>query len=196
MPNFMKKEKFDGPAKSISPELKAQIDPARLPRHVAIIMDGNGRWAKKRGLPRVAGHRAGAGAVREVVEAARELGISFLTLYAFSHENWKRPKEEVRALMMLLRRFMREELKEMLHYGIGMKVIGRIDMLPPRLRDEVQGMIEKTAHCTKMTVVLALSYGGRMEIVDAARTLAEKCVAGVLNPSDITEKLLDRKSVV
>ncbi len=189
MPKSMKSEKFDGPAKAIAPALKAQIDPARLPRHVAIIMDGNGRWAKRRGLPRIAGHRAATNAVREVVEASRELGISYLTLYAFSQENWKRPKDEVRGLMTLLRRYMREELKEMLHYGIGMKVIGRIDMLPPRLRDEVQDMIDKTAHCTRMTVVLALSYSGRMEIVDAARKLAEKVKAGELQPSEIDEEV-------
>jgi undecaprenyl diphosphate synthase len=192
MPKFAKREKFDGPAKAIPPLLKAQIDPARLPRHVAVIMDGNGRWAKLRGLPRVAGHRAGANAVREVVEAARELEISYLTLYAFSHENWKRPKQEVSSLMALLRRYMREELKEMLHYEIGVKVIGRLDMLPPKLREELEDMIAKTAHCRKMTVVLALSYGGRMEIVDAARKIAEEYSAGSLSLSDIDEQTFAR----
>ncbi|RJP23605.1 MAG: isoprenyl transferase [Candidatus Abyssobacteria bacterium SURF_5] len=192
MPRLVKKEKLEDPEKRIPASLKAELDPVRLPKHVAIIMDGNGRWAKRRGLPRVAGHRAGARAVREVVEAARELEIRYLTLYAFSHENWKRPKPEIRALMSLLRKFIREELEEMLHHEIGMKVIGRIDMLPPRIRDEVQDMIAKTAHCRKMTVILALSYGGRAEIVDAARSIAEECVAGTLDPSQIDEKTFSR----
>jgi undecaprenyl diphosphate synthase len=152
-------------------------------------MDGNGRWAQKRNLPRVAGHRAGADAVGEVVEAARELEVRYLTLYAFSNENWKRPKREVSALMALLRRFMKDELDEMLHYEIGMRVIGRTDMLPEKVREEVQYTIAKTAHCKKMTVVLALSYGGRTEIVDAARRIAERCKAGELNASDIDEEL-------
>jgi len=193
MPNSIKNEQFSEGENRISPSLKAKIDPARLPRHVAVIMDGNGRWAKQRGLPRVAGHRAGASAVREVVEAGRELGVQYLTLYAFSSENWKRPRHEVRALMALLRKFMRDELKEMLHYGISMKVIGRMDMLPPQIQEEVLEMISKTAHCDKMTVVLALSYGGRMEIVDAARKIAEECVAGKLRPSDIDERALSQR---
>jgi undecaprenyl diphosphate synthase len=193
MPKFAKAHKLDGPEKAIPPALKTQVDSARLPKHVAIIMDGNGRWAKSRGLPRVAGHRAGANSVREVVEAARELGISYLTLYAFSHENWKRPKQEIRALMALLRRFMREELEEMLHYGIGMRVIGRLDMLPPIVRAEIESMIARTKHCDKMTVILALSYGGRMEIVDAARKIAEECKAGKLQPSDVDERLFAQR---
>jgi undecaprenyl diphosphate synthase len=187
-----KKKRFDGPEKPIPADLKAQIDASRLPRHIAIIMDGNGRWAKKRNLPRVAGHRAGANAVREVVEAARELGVRYLTLYTFSNENWKRPKHEIKALMGLLRRYMKEELDEMLHYGIGMKVIGRTEMLPETLQKEIQDTIEKTAHCDKMTVILALSYGGRTEIVDAARAMAERCTAGELVPADIDEELFAR----
>jgi len=185
-----KKKRFEGPEKPIPPMLKAQVDFTRLPKHVAIIMDGNGRWAKKRGLPRVAGHRAGANAVREVVEASRELGIRYLTLYTFSSENWKRPKQEVNALMRLLRRYMQDELEEMLHYGIGMKVMGQIDMLPPNLKVEVRDIMAKTSHCDKMTVVLALSYGGRMEIVDAVRRIAARCLAGSLKVADIDEKLI------
>jgi len=187
--SLKKTERFDGPENPIPPKIKAEIDTGRLPKHVAVIMDGNGRWAKKRNMPRVAGHRAGADAVREVVETARELGIRYLTLYAFSSENWKRPKREVNALMSLLRRFMREELEEMSHYGIGMRVIGRTDMLPPKLLQELQDTISKTAHCEKMTVVLALNYGGRTEIVDAARKIAERCKAGELDPSNIDEEL-------
>lgn len=187
--SLKKTEPFEGPEKPIRPALKAKIDPARLPGHVAIIMDGNGRWAKKRNKPRVAGHRAGADAVREVVEASRELGIRYLTLYTFSNENWKRPKREVSALMNLLRRFMKDEIGEMLHYGIGMRVIGRIDRLPERVRREALETMAKTAHCDKLTVILALSYGGRMEIVDAARKIAERCVAGELRPADLDEKV-------
>jgi undecaprenyl diphosphate synthase len=182
-------DRFDGPEEALDPSLKARIDPENVPKHVAIIMDGNGRWAKKRNLPRVAGHRAGAESVREVVEAARELGVRYLTLYAFSNENWKRPKTEVRALMALLRRFMKDELNEMMHHGIGMKVIGRTDMLPPKVREEVQDTIARTEHCDKMTVVLALSYGGRAEIVDAARKIAERCKSGELDVDDIDEEL-------
>ncbi len=189
MAKILTKKKFDGTEKPIAPEMKAQVDIARVPKHVAIIMDGNGRWAKKRGLPRVAGHRAGANAVREVVEASRELGIRYLTLYTFSNENWKRPEDEVNALMGLLRKYMRDELEKMLHYGVGMKVMGRLDMLPPKLRGEIRDTMAKTAHCNKMTVILALSYGGRTEIVDAVRNIAERCQSGELNPSDIDEKL-------
>lgn len=185
-----RKKRFEGPEKPIPPALKAQVNLARLPKHVAIIMDGNGRWAKKRGLPRVAGHRAGADAVREVVEASRELGVRYLTLYTFSSENWKRPKQEVNALMRLLRRYMQDELEEMLHYGIGMKVMGQIEMLPPKLRVEVRDIMAKTAHCDKMTVVLALSYGARMEIVDAVRRIVARCQAGTLKVADIDEKLI------
>jgi undecaprenyl diphosphate synthase len=184
-----KKERFDGPQKPIEPALKSQVDFTRLPNHIAVIMDGNGRWAQKRGLPRVAGHRAGADAVREVVEASRELGIRYLTLYTFSNENWKRPKREVKALMGLLRKYMQDELEEMLHYGVGMKVIGRIDMLPPKLREEIHETVAKTSHCDKMTVILALSYSGRGEIVDAVRKIAARCQAGELQPSDIDEEL-------
>ena len=190
MAKFLKKTKqFDGPEKPIPPALKAQIDPTRMPKHIAVIMDGNGRWAQKRKLPRIAGHRAGADAVREVVEASRELEIRYLTLYTFSNENWKRPKREINALMGLLRKFMKDEMQEMLHYGIGMKVIGRVDMLPPKVQEEIRDTMAKTAHCNKMTVVLALSYGGRTEIVDAAREIAARCKAGELKPSDIDENL-------
>jgi undecaprenyl diphosphate synthase len=187
--SLRKTEQFEGPDNPIRPALKAKIDPGKLPRHVAVIMDGNGRWAKKRNMPRVAGHRAGANAVREVVEAARELGIRYLTLYAFSQENWKRPKREVSALMSLLRRFMKDEIEEMLHYEIGMKVIGRTDMLPERVQQEINETMARTEHCQKMTVILALSYGGRMEIVDAARKIAERCAAGELRPAEVDEKL-------
>ena len=130
--------------------------------------------------------------MREVVEAARELEIRYLTLYAFSSENWKRPKREVNALMRLLGIYMRDELEEMLHYDIGMKMMGRIDMLPPKLKAEVEQTIKKTEKCNKMTVVLALNYGGRMEIVDAVKKIAAQCKKGKLEPSDIDEDLISR----
>ncbi|GAB4342510.1 MAG: isoprenyl transferase [Candidatus Abyssubacteria bacterium] len=183
------KRKFEGPEKPIPPALKALVDPARVPRHIAIIMDGNGRWAKQRRRPRVAGHRAGVTAVREAVEGARELGVRYLTLYTFSSENWKRPKREVSALMKLLSEFMKQELEEMLHYRIGMRVIGRLEMLPEKLREEIRETIQKTAHCDKMTVVLALSYGSRVEIVDAVRRIAARCKSGELEPEEIDEKV-------
>jgi len=130
--------------------------------------------------------------VREVVETARELEIRYLTLYAFSSENWKRPKREVNALMRLLGLYMRNELEEMLHYGIGMKMMGRLDMLPPKLKAEVEQTIKKTEKCNKMTVVLALSYGGRTEIVDAVKNIAAQCKKGTLELSDIDEDLISR----
>jgi len=190
--SLKKKKRFSGPERPIPLAVKAQVDFSRLPKHVAVIMDGNGRWARNKGLPRVAGHRAGAKTVREVVEASRELGIRYLTLYTFSNENWKRPQEEVQALMNLLRKYMREELEELLHYDIGINVMGRIDMLPPKLQGEIRDTIEKTAHCEKMTLILALSYSGRMEIVDAVRKIASRCQAGELQPSDIDEQLLSQ----
>ena len=185
-----KRKRFSGPERPIPLAIKAQIDFSSLPTHVAIIMDGNGRWARSKGLPRIAGHRAGAKTVREVVEASREIGVRYLTLYTFSNENWKRPQDEVQALMNLLRAYMRDELEEMLHYGIGMNVMGRIDMLPPKLQAEIRDTVAKTADCDKMTVILALSYSGRMEIVEATRKIAARCQSGELQPSDIDEKLL------
>jgi len=185
-----KRKRFSGPERPIPLAVKGQIDFSALPTHVAIIMDGNGRWARSKGLPRIAGHRAGAKTVREVVEASREIGIRYLTLYTFSNENWKRPQDEVQALMNLLRKYVRDELDEMLHYGIGMNVMGQIDMLPPKLQAEVRETVEKTAHCDKMTVILALSYSGRMEIVEATREIAARCRSGELQPSDIDEKVI------
>ena len=143
------------------------IDSKRIPKHVAIIMDGNGRWAKKKGFQRVRGHQKGAEAVREIVTASREAGIRWLTLYAFSQENWKRPRLEVQALMKLLKRFLKNELNEMLENEIRLKTIGRTENIPLDTRQILLDTIEKTAHNTGMTLTLALSYGSRQEIVDA-----------------------------
>jgi undecaprenyl diphosphate synthase len=162
-----------------SPEaaLARQVDFDRLPSHVAIIMDGNGRWAAKRHLPRVEGHRAGIDAVRDAVETSARLGIRVLTLYAFSMENWKRPRAEVSTLMTLLKRYLRLELDTLLTNGIRFKVIGRPDELANDVREELARAAERTSGNTGMQFNIALNYGGRAEIVDAARRLIESGVA-------------------
>ena len=159
------------------------------PRHIAIIMDGNGRWANARGLPRASGHRAGAESVRDAVETCRQIGVEFLTLYAFSSENWNRPKKEVDALMKLLERFLREKLPEMLKQNVRLHAIGRLHMLPEKCRKQIDRAIEST-HCnTGLNLVLALSYGSREEITDAARDIATKAMAGEIDPADIDNEL-------
>ncbi|MCB0354477.1 MAG: isoprenyl transferase [Bdellovibrionales bacterium] len=165
--------------------------PASLPEHVAIIMDGNGRWAKGKGLPRLAGHRQGAKSVRNAIEHARKLGIHFLTLYAFSTENWDRPEREVSGLMKLLEEYLRGETSNLVKNGIRLKVIGDVERLPSGLRNLLLHTIDVTARCTGMTLVLALSYGGRGEIVKAAVNLANRCVAGELTPQDIDEGVFE-----
>jgi len=160
-----------------------------IPRHIAIIMDGNGRWAKTRGLPRAEGHRAGAESVREAVETCRQLGVEYLTLYAFSSENWNRPQKEVDALMSLLERFLREKLPELLKQNIRFNTIGRLDMLPDKCRKQIEKSIDSTKDNTGLTLILALSYGSREEITDAARALAIKAIAGEVDPTDIDNEL-------
>jgi len=169
-----------------------QLDPDRLPRHVAIIMDGNGRWAKKRSLDRIAGHRKGIESVRDVVRTSRKLGIRWLTLYAFSEENWKRPKYEIKALMTLLNRFLKAELKEMLDNGIRLACIGQTEKLPPEVQSTLWRTIENTAHNKDMTLTLALSYGGRQEIVEAARNMLKDIQKDTLNIKQITEERLSK----
>jgi len=169
-----------------------QLNPDKLPRHVAVIMDGNGRWAKKRGLNRIAGHRKGIESVRDVVRTSRELGIRWLTLYAFSEENWRRPKYEVKALMSLLNRFLKGELKEMLDKGIRLACIGQTEKLPPEVQRTLWQTIEKTAHNKEMTLTLALSYGGRQEIVEAVRSMLKDIQKDTLNVKQITEERLSR----
>jgi undecaprenyl diphosphate synthase len=162
-------------------------DAAELPRHVAIIMDGNGRWARQRGLPRVEGHRMGIRAVRAVVECARELGIPFLTLYAFSVENWGRPENEVSTLMALLREFLLKELPDLVRHRIRLNVIGEAEKLPSYVREVLDRTLALTAGHTDMTLTLALSYAGRNEILRAARKLAEDAARGRVAPGEITE---------
>src|SRR4051812_28163749 len=164
------------------------LDPTKLPRHVAIIMDGNGRWAQRRGLPRVEGHRRGAVAVRDVVRAAREVGLRALTLYAFSAQNWERPPEEVATLMQLLRDYVIEERDEIMENEIRLTAIGEIDRLPKFVREPLDALVGESAGNGKMTLCLALSYGGRESIVSAVRALAASVASGALLPDGITEQ--------
>jgi undecaprenyl diphosphate synthase len=167
------------------------VDLNRLPRHVAIIMDGNGRWAEKRHEPRLFGHKAGAKSVRDIVEAARELGIQVLTLYAFSSENWNRPVQEVSGLMMILKKFLISELSRMQKNGIRLSCIGEMEKLPLGVRETLLDSITTTSSNTEMVLNLALSYGARDEITRAVRLLAEECTAGRVKVSDITVELVN-----
>ena len=163
-----------------------------LPRHIAIIMDGNGRWAKERGLPRIAGHEQGANSVRAVTEACVELGIEFLTVYAFSTENWKRPVEEVTALWALLEHFIAQETPTMMKNKVRMLAIGRLHELPESCQRALQGAIELTAENTATTVVLAVNYSGRTELVDATREICAQVASGQLQPSEIEVETISR----
>jgi undecaprenyl diphosphate synthase len=168
------------------------LDPGKLPRHVAIIMDGNGRWAQRRGLHRVRGHVVGAESVRVVTRLARQLGLSYLTLFAFSEENWQRPAMEIRVLMALLRRYLHRELSEMRDNQIALKAIGNLKQLPEAVRQDLEATIAATASGAQMVLTLALSYGGRREIVQAVKTLARDVAAGRLQPEDIDAALFAR----
>jgi undecaprenyl diphosphate synthase len=170
-------------------DLKSQIILEKLPRHVAIIMDGNGRWAKKHGKPRVFGHRNGVKAVREASEAAAELGIEYLTLYAFSTENWNRPKLEVNALMSLLVDTIQKEVHTLNQNDIRLHAIGNIGMLPEKSLKALRQGIENTRNNQRMTLTLALNYSAKWEIVEAARELARRAQTGQLNPDDIDDEL-------
>jgi len=160
-----------------------------IPRHVAIIMDGNGRWAKQHGLERVEGHRAGAVAVKNLVESLKHTGIQYLTLYAFSTENWKRSKEEVDALMELLAEFIDANLPLLMENDVRLLVSGRIEGLPEKAREKLKDAIRKSSSNTSGTVIFALNYGGRAEIADAAKKIAQKVKKGEISPEQIDEKL-------
>ncbi|MFO7785710.1 MAG: isoprenyl transferase [Thermodesulfobacteriota bacterium] len=164
------------------------IDPKAIPRHVAVIMDGNGRWARRKAMNRVRGHEQGSESVREIVRASREIGIEYLTLYAFSEENWNRPGYEIQALMGLLKRFLKSELEEMLENGIRLHTIGRTNKLPEDVRNALFKTIEQTRHNRDMVLTLALSYGGRQELVDGMADLARRVKAGQLDPSAVSEE--------
>lgn len=166
------------------------LDPDNIPRHIAIIMDGNGRWAKLRGKMRVVGHKTGADTVKKIIRAADDLGVEILTLYAFSTENWKRSRIEVRALMALLRSFLRRELHELMDKNVKLQCIGRKEKLPPEVREVLDHSIDATSRNTGMILNLALSYGGRSEIIMAVKSLAKKCADGKLAYEEITEEML------
>ena len=166
-----------------------EIQQDRIPRHVAIIMDGNGRWAVSRGLERNAGHRGeGIESVREIIRACRDYGVEILTLYAFSIENWNRPRGEVSELMRLLEEYLETEIEEVMEHGARVRTIGRVDRLPPSTRRAVESAIARTTDNTGMQLVFALSYGGRTEIVDAARRLARDAELGKIDPEGLDEK--------
>ncbi len=158
-----------------------------LPNHVAVIMDGNGRWAKERSLPRVEGHRAGADSVRAVVETAGELGIRYLTLYAFSVENWSRPQSEIDVLMDLLAHYLKNEADQLERNNVHLDVIGRISGLPGSVQDELKETVHRLSGNTGLNLVVALNYGARSEIVDTVREIAEEAKQGSINPEDIDE---------
>jgi undecaprenyl diphosphate synthase len=174
-------------------DFKEQIDKTKLPKHVAIIMDGNGRWAKGKGKLRIFGHHNGVLAVRDVVEGAGELGIGYLTLYTFSSENWNRPKYEVTAIMELLISTINKEIKKLMENNVRLNAIGDLDMLPGKCNQELQSAINKTSGNTGLVLTLALSYSSRREIIGAAKKIAEKVERGELKAADIDEDLFVRQ---
>ena len=169
-----------------------KLDTTALPRHIAIIMDGNGRWAEQQGKPRIMGHRAGVESVQDIVRAARELGIGVLTLYAFSTENWKRPPLEVQALMGLLKSFLESELATMVHNNVSLRCLGQKERIPAEVRKVLERVIQETAGNTGLILNLALSYGGRSEIAQAVQAIAQKCLAGTLSPGEIDQSVLEQ----
>jgi len=174
---------------SATPHLSAEAK-ASLPQHVAIIMDGNGRWAKQRSLPRVEGHRQGAESARTIIRTAGELGIKYLTLYAFSAENWNRPKDEVDALMKYLIHYLKTETTELNKNNVRLEVIGQIYRLPENVQEHLKKSIATLSKNSGLTLVMALSYGSRIEIVDAVRRIAEKARDVKLEPAAITEEVI------
>ena len=178
------------PVGSEEEELVRSIDFGRLPRHVAVIMDGNGRWAKLRHKRRVEGHRAGIQAVRDTVETSARIGLEVLTLYAFSIENWKRPQSEVSTLMGLLKRYLRSELDSLLENDIRFRVLGRAHELPLEVQDELGRAVERTSANKGLSFNIALNYGGRAEITDAVRRLFEELLKDGRDPSGIDERSL------
>ncbi|MCL5058076.1 MAG: isoprenyl transferase [Actinobacteria bacterium] len=170
--------------------LKAALDPSRMPRHVAIIMDGNGRWARSRGLPRSLGHRAGVESLREVVKISSEIGLEFLTVYAFSTENWKRPREEVDSLMDLLVEYLYKEIKDLIKNNVRVRAIGKLAELPPKAHEAVVRAHEMSKKCTGLNFNIALNYGGRVELEDAVRMIGAKVAAGELSPGDINQSVI------
>lgn len=173
--------------KRVQQELRAA---GKLPRHIAVIMDGNGRWAEERGLPRAAGHQAGIASLRDVTRSSRELGLGYLTVYAFSTENWKRPKREVSMLFRLLVKMLRDEMEEMLENGVRLKTIGQTSLLPKLVQEELNDAIERTAKNKGLTLTLALSYSGRWDLTRAMQAIALDVRAGKISPEDISEETI------
>ncbi|MEP6716452.1 MAG: isoprenyl transferase [Terriglobia bacterium] len=175
-------------------ELALTLDPDRIPAHIAIIMDGNGRWAKRRGLPRFAGHRAGVGIVRSIVEDCSRLGVKALTLYAFSAENWKRPRIEVDLLWRLLKYYLRHELEDLQRNNIRLQSSGRVEELPQRVYEELRATERDTARNTGMTLNLAINYSSRNEIVDAVNAIVDEArIAGTLPQLVVDEQMISRR---
>ncbi|WP_457616395.1 isoprenyl transferase [Lutibacter sp.] len=171
--------------------LKAKINKTKLPNHIAIIMDGNGRWAKKQGKPRVFGHKNGVNSVREAIEACAEIGVNYLTLYAFSTENWNRPKIEIKTLMALLVSSLRKELKSLQKNDIKLNTIGNIKQLPEKAQKELEEVVKKTKNNKTLTLTLALSYGSREEIVNVIKNISKKVVNKQLKFEEIDEKIIN-----
>jgi undecaprenyl diphosphate synthase len=171
--------------------LPADLKQELLPRHVAVIMDGNGRWAKSRSLPRIMGHKAGADTLKNLLRCCQDWGIEALTVYAFSTENWKRPREEVNFLMALIRRFLRQELKEMVQKNVHIEFMGVLPELPLSLQAEISRSTEATRHNTGIRFSIATNYGGRQEILQACQAIAQKVQEGLLKPEEISEQVFE-----
>jgi len=179
-------------SESLKESIKQKLDTAKLPEHIAVIMDGNGRWAKLKGRPRVFGHKSGVKAVREVTEACAELGVPYLTLYAFSTENWNRPSTEVSALMELLVLTIGKELKTLMKNDVRLHAIGKLDFLPEKCRNELQEAIDKTKFNKRMTLTLALSYGSREELTDAFNAMLADMQKGMLDKGPISAETIEQ----
>jgi undecaprenyl diphosphate synthase len=173
-------------------ELPEDLDQHRLPRHVAVIMDGNGRWAERQGLPRFMGHRRGVDTLKALLRCCKDWGIEALTAYAFSTENWGRPMAEVEFLMTLFERVLRRELQEMIDEGVRIRFVGDLDALPPSLKTEIDRAMAETEHNSKIQFSVATNYGGRKEILQACRAIAAAAQHGLMNPEDIDESLFER----
>ena len=169
-----------------------QLDPTRIPRHVAIIMDGNGRWAKQQGHERSFGHENGVSTVRQITEIASEVGVGFLTLYTFSTENWNRPQEEVDALMNLIVVSIEQQTPDLIKNNVRLTTIGNMERMPEFAANRLRKCMEDTGHCTGLVLCLALSYSSRWEIVEACREMASKCASGVMAPEDIDDEMFSR----
>jgi undecaprenyl diphosphate synthase len=172
-------------------QLPSDLDPAKLPRHVAVIMDGNGRWAKKRGFPRIVGHRRGVDAIKDLLKCCKDWGISALTAYAFSTENWGRPLEEVAFLMTLFERVLRKELEELIEENVCIRFIGNLEKLPLSLQKEIDKAMSATKDNTAVTFSVATNYGGRQEIIQACQAIATQVQQGILKPEEINESLFE-----